>query len=235
MSVKKRNGSRKKPVQQNQEPSLRKLKTSNHAQKFYSDCIRESELTICTGPAGTGKTYLATYVALEKLLDGYVDRIVITRPVVEAGEKLGFLPGTLEEKINPYLLPILDSFEDHVGTQTVKDLIDGGAIEIAPLAFMRGRTFNHSFVILDEAENTTKEQMKMFLTRYGNGSVFVVNGDETQSDLKNKEENGLEWANRKLRPSERIAKVEFARSDIVRSALVAEILGQLDVPDSPED
>jgi phosphate starvation-inducible PhoH-like protein len=218
-----------------QEPTrLRRLKSLNEAQKLYVDSIRNHKLTICTGPAGTGKTYLSTYVALEKLLDGEVTRIVITRPVVEAGEKLGFLPGTLEDKIHPYLLPVLDSFEDHIGSELIKTMLSDGRIEVAPLAFMRGRTFNHCFVILDEAENATKEQMKMFLTRHGNGSIFVVNGDETQSDLGKYSENGLSWVDRKLNVSQNIMKIAFTKTDIVRSPLVTEVLEQLEIPDTQE-
>lgn len=211
--------------------TLAKIKIKNASQQQYVDCIKEGKIIVCNGPAGTGKTYLATHIALEKYLNGEVKRIVITRPVVEAGEKLGFLPGTLEEKINPYLKPIMDAMGDHMNPSTIQQMMLEGNIEVAPLAYMRGRTFNDCFVILDEAENTTREQIKMFLTRFGYGSTFVINGDETQSDLPNASANGLSWINSKLQPTADILKVQFSRRDIVRHPVIAVLLDQLDAPD----
>lgn len=210
----------------------------NIAQELYLESLREQILTICSGPAGSGKTYLVTAVALEKLINQEVDKIVITRPVVEAGEHLGFLPGTLEEKLDPYLLPLMDSIEDHVGTAMAKRLMETGKIEIAPLAFMRGRTFNNAFVILDECQNATVEQVRMFVTRIGYNSIFAINGDTSQSDLRPPRdagpgwENGLQYITRKLRgKNEYISYVEFRNADVVRSPIVQSILYLLDSRD----
>lgn len=212
----------------------------NFAQEQYLDSLRNSPLTIGAGPAGSGKTFVVSGVALEKLLAGEVRKIVLTRPVVEADENLGFLPGTLEEKLDPYLKPLFDAIEDHVGPTMAKKLLETGKIEIAPLAYMRGRTFNYSFVILDEAQNATTKQMKMFLTRIGEGSFYAINGDVTQSDLvppkgvnRNEWEHGLEYAIRKLRGKSRnIQYVEFFNGDVVRSDLCKEVVNLLDSPDS---
>ncbi|HUH03326.1 MAG TPA: PhoH family protein, partial [Kofleriaceae bacterium] len=168
------------------------------AQKRYVDAVRDSDMVFAIGPAGTGKTYLAMAVAVRMLLDKEVKRIVLTRPAVEAGERLGFLPGTLEEKVNPYLRPLYDALHDMLDYNRVRRLMEQDAIEVAPLAFMRGRTLNDSFVILDEAQNTTREQMKMFLTRLGFGSKAVINGDITQSDLPDSAKSGLAEAVRIL-------------------------------------
>lgn len=207
-----------------------KISPKNTAQALYLESLREQPLTICNGPAGSGKTFLVTAIALEKLLNQQVSKIILSRPVVEAGEHLGFLPGTLEEKLNPYLLPLLDSIQDHVGPTMAKKLLESGKIEIAPLAFMRGRSLNNAFVILDECQNATIEQVKMFVTRMGYGSVFAVNGDITQTDLKNRScENGLEYLIRKLRGrDENINYIEFRNSDVVRSEMVRRILNLLD-------
>lgn len=214
------------------------IKAKNLTQTLYLESLREQPLTICGGPAGSGKTYLVTSVAIEKLINNEVDRIVITRPVVEAGEHLGFLPGTLEEKLDPYLLPLIDAIEDHVGPIMTKKLMESGKIEIAPLAFMRGRTFNNCFVILDEAQNSTVEQMKMFVTRMGFDSIFAINGDVTQSDLSKPLkhvgdwENGLQFIIRKLKGrDEKINYIEFQNRDVVRSEMVKRILTLLDSPD----
>jgi phosphate starvation-inducible PhoH-like protein len=206
-----------------------KINAKNTAQQLYLDFLRETPITICLGPAGSGKTYLVTAIALEKLLSKEVNRIVITRPVVEAGEHLGYLPGTLSEKLHPYLLPLLDSIEDHIGPTMTKKLFDNNKIEIAPLAFMRGRTFNNCFVILDEAQNATKEQIKMFITRIGFNSYFAINGDSSQSDLPNKFDNGLIWISNKLKGvSSDIIVHEFNKKDVVRHPLIETILTHLE-------
>jgi phosphate starvation-inducible PhoH-like protein len=204
----------------------------NNSQRFYLDSLETAKVTVGTGPAGSGKSFLAMYVAVQKLLNNEVHRVIITRPVVEAGENLGFLPGTLEDKISPYLLPLLDALNDLVGPTMAKKLLDDKRIEFAPLAFMRGRTFNYTYAILDEAQNTSIEQMKLFITRIGEGSFFAVNGDASQSDLRGVPENGLEWVARKLRGvSSEINIVEFYNSDVVRSEIVKTILQHLDTPE----
>lgn len=208
------------------------------AQALYLESLNESPLTIGAGPAGSGKSFLAMAAALDKLLSNEVSKIVLTRPICEAGEQLGFLPGTFEEKISPYLRPLLDAMEELVGVTMAKKLIETGKVEFAPLAYMRGRTFNNCFVILDEAQNTTPIQMKLFVTRAGNYSTFVVNGDASQCDLDPRDlakfggENGLSWITRRLRGRSRMVNViEFGHSDIQRSELVAEVLMYLDGPD----
>jgi len=204
----------------------------SEAQRFYLESLENSSLTIGVGSAGSGKSFLAMAIAVKKLLEKEVQRIVITRPIVEAGESLGFLPGTFEEKISPYLLPLLDALQDLVGPTMAKKLLDEKMIEFAPLAYMRGRTFNNCYVILDEAQNTTVEQMKLFLTRIGNYSQFAVNGDASQTDLRGVPETGLEWAIRKLAGRmESIQVVEFSSSDVVRSPFLAQMLKHLDAPD----
>lgn len=204
----------------------------NESQRLYMESLEDTPLTIGAGPAGSGKSFLAMSVAVTKLLNKDVSKVVITRPVCEAGESLGFLPGTFEEKIAPYLLPLLDALNDLVGPTMAKKLLDGGQIEFAPLAYMRGRTFNYSYVILDEAQNTTPEQMKLFITRIGEGSQFAVNGDESQSDLKGLQQNGLDWVINKLGGvSANINVVRFSARDCVRSPIVQEILTHLDSPE----
>lgn len=204
----------------------------NDSQRFYLESLSNAKLTIGTGPAGSGKSFLSMAVAVEKLLSNEVSKVVITRPIVEAGESLGFLPGTFEEKISPYLLPLLDALNDLVGPTMAKKLLENGKIEFAPLAYMRGRTFNNCYVILDEAQNTTIEQMKLFVTRIGEYSQFTVNGDVSQSDLRGVPENGLEWVTRKLRGcSSDINVIEFSNSDVVRSEIVKTILQYLDSPE----
>jgi phosphate starvation-inducible PhoH-like protein len=204
----------------------------NESQRFYIESLQSAKLTIGTGPAGSGKSFLAMAIAVEKLLLNEVSKVVITRPIVEAGESLGFLPGTFEEKISPYLLPLLDALNDLVGPTMAKKLLEAGKIEFAPLAYMRGRTFNNSYVILDEAQNTSIEQMKLFITRIGEYSQFTVNGDASQSDLRGVPENGLEWVTRKLRGcSNEINVIEFTNSDVVRSEIVKTILQFIDTPE----
>jgi phosphate starvation-inducible PhoH-like protein len=211
---------------------MKKIQPKNYTQEFYMDTLRDSSIILATGPAGSGKTFIATSIACEMLLKQEVSRIVLTRPIVEAGEKLGFLPGTLEEKVHPYLLPLLDGLNFHLGKKMVEDMMADGRIEIAPLAYMRGRTFDDCFVILDEAENTSKEQMKLILTRIGQNTTMAINGDHTQSDLGYRTENGLTWAVRKLRGADpEINIVEFSKDDIVRSKLIGVILTHLERPD----
>jgi phosphate starvation-inducible PhoH-like protein len=193
-------------------------------QKRYVDSVRKQDMVFAVGPAGTGKTYLAMAVAVRMLLDKEIKRIILTRPAVEAGERLGFLPGTLEEKVNPYLRPLYDALHDMLDYNRVRRLMDQDAIEVAPLAFMRGRTLNDSFVILDEAQNTTREQMKMFLTRLGFGSKAVINGDITQSDLPKGTGSGLGEAVRILERVDGIDVCRFTEADVVRHPLVQDII-----------
>jgi phosphate starvation-inducible protein PhoH and related proteins len=193
-------------------------------QKKYLDAIRHHDVTFGVGPAGTGKTYLAVAMALSALREGRVSRIILTRPAVEAGEALGFLPGDLYEKIMPYLRPLHDALHDMLPAEEVQKQTERGVIEIAPLAYMRGRTLNHAFIILDEAQNSTTEQMFMFLTRLGINSKAVVTGDETQVDLPTHKHSGLIEAHRVLKNTEGIAIVEFTRRDVVRHQLVQRII-----------
>jgi phosphate starvation-inducible PhoH-like protein len=193
-------------------------------QKKYLDAIRNHDVTFGVGPAGTGKTYLAVAMALSALREGRVSRIILTRPAVEAGEALGFLPGDLYEKIMPYLRPLHDALHDMLPAEDVQKQTERGIIEIAPLAYMRGRTLNHAFIILDEAQNSTAEQMFMFLTRLGINSKAVVTGDETQVDLPSHKHSGLIEAHRVLKHTEGISIVEFTRRDVVRHPLVQRII-----------
>lgn len=193
-------------------------------QKKYLDAIRRHDVTFGIGPAGTGKTYLAVAMALSALREGKVSRIILTRPAVEAGEALGFLPGDLYEKIMPYLRPLHDALQDMLPSEEVQKHTERGTIEIAPLAYMRGRTLNHAFIILDEAQNSTTEQMFMFLTRLGMNSKAVITGDETQIDLPHHKQSGLLEAHRALRDTEGIAVIEFSKRDVVRHQLVQRII-----------
>src|SRR5437016_5870238 len=193
-------------------------------QKKYLDAIRCYDVTFGVGPDGTAKTYQAVAIALSALREGRVSRIVLTRPAVEAGEALGFLPGDLYEKIKPYLRPLHDALQDMLPAEEIQKHTERGVIEIAPLAYMRGRTLNHAFIILDEAQNSTMEQMFMFLTRLGVSSKAVITGDETQIDLPPHKQSGLLEAHRVLRHIEGIAIVEFSKRDIVRHALVQRII-----------
>jgi len=193
-------------------------------QKKYVEAIREHDITFGLGPAGTGKTYLAVAMAVAALRDQKVSRIILTRPAVEAGEALGFLPGDLYEKIAPYLRPLHDALHDMLPAEEIQKYTERGIIEIAPLAYMRGRTLNHAFVILDEAQNSTTEQMFMFLTRLGHNSKAVVTGDPTQIDLPPHKNSGLLEAHRALRQIDGIAMVEFQKRDIVRHPLVQRII-----------
>lgn len=226
---------KKKYVAPVKETYMKKIQPKNYTQELYIEHLRNDPIILGQGPAGSGKTFIATAIAVEKLLANEVSKIVLTRPVVESGEKLGFLPGTLEEKIHPYLLPLLDGLNAHLGPKKVQDFLADGKIEVAPLAYMRGRTFDNCFVLLDEAENTTIDQMKLFLTRIGYNTTMAVNGDHTQTDLSKHIETGLSWAVRKLRgKSEMISVVEFSKSDIVRSPLIGMMLTHLESPD-PKD
>lgn len=205
----------------------------NAAQKKYLDALRSHELVFAVGPAGTGKTYLAVAMALSLLQARRIKKIVLTRPAVEAGERLGFLPGDLAEKVNPYLRPLYDALYDMAPQAKVASMLETGVIEIAPLAFMRGRTLNDAFVILDEAQNTTREQMKMFLTRMGFGSRMVVTGDVTQIDLPQnpgeiRERSGLIHALAILENLPGLAIHRFSKSDVVRHPLVGAIVGAYD-------
>jgi len=204
--------------------SKRLITPKGIAQKRYVDLIRTKDLTFSVGPAGTGKTYLAVAMAVNELTNQRYRKIVLTRPAVEAGERLGFLPGDLVEKINPYLRPLYDALNDILDPDRTQALIAGGQIEIAPLAFMRGRTLNDSFVILDEAQNTTVEQMKMFLTRLGYSSKAVVTGDTSQIDLPGSTTSGLVDAVRVLDGIEGIGFCRFTGVDVVRHPLVQEII-----------
>jgi phosphate starvation-inducible protein PhoH and related proteins len=194
------------------------------AQKLYIDSIRNNDMVFGIGPAGTGKTYLAMATAVSALMEKKVNRIVLARPAVEAGERLGFLPGDLSEKVNPYLRPLYDALFDMLDFDKGSALIQKGIIEVAPLAFMRGRTLNDSFVILDEAQNTTSEQMKMFLTRLGFGSKAVITGDVTQIDLPADRISGLVEAEKLLSKIEGIKFVHFSEIDVVRHSLVQDII-----------
>jgi len=202
-------------------------------QRRYIDAIRSHDVVFGLGPAGTGKTYLAVAMALSALMKDEVQRIVLCRPAVEAGEKLGFLPGDLVEKVNPYLRPLYDSLHDMVDFERIGRFIDRGVIEIAPLAFMRGRTLAESFVILDEAQNTTPEQMKMFLTRLGNGSKAVITGDPSQVDLPRGKRSGLAHAVDVLGRVRGIAVTRFGPSDVVRHGLVSAIIRAYDRASRP--
>jgi phosphate starvation-inducible PhoH-like protein len=199
-------------------------------QRRYIEAIAESTLTFGIGVSGTGKTYLAVAAAVRRLRAGEVKRLVITRPVVEAGEHLGFLPGDLQAKLNPYMRPVYDALYDLIGFEDANRLEDAGVIEVAPLAYMRGRTLSQAFVILDEAQNTSIAQMKMFLTRLGEGSCMVVSGDPSQSDLEDPARSGLLDAVRRLRGYTSVAVVEFGTKDIVRHPLVEQIVRAYEGP-----
>jgi phosphate starvation-inducible protein PhoH and related proteins len=202
----------------------RSIAPKSIAQKRYVDAIRAHDIVFGIGPAGTGKTYLAMAMAVAFLQERKVKRIILARPAVEAGEKLGFLPGDLAEKVNPYLRPLYDALNDMMAAERAASLIEQGVVEVAPLAFMRGRTLNDAFVILDEAQNTTVEQMKMFLTRIGYNSKAVVTGDVTQVDLPTGKASGLRHAQRILKGIEGIGFSEFSDVDVVRHPLVQEVI-----------
>ena len=202
----------------------RMIRPKTHGQQGYMAAIRENTLTFAIGPAGTGKTYLAMAAAVDALVNGSVRRIILTRPAVEAGERLGFLPGDLTAKVDPYLRPLYDALWDMLGPEETLDLIDKGTIEIAPLAYMRGRTLNDACVILDEAQNTTPEQMKMFLTRLGFNSKMIITGDVTQTDLPDDRRSGLGVVRKILGDIPGVAFVELTSRDVVRHRIVASIV-----------
>jgi phosphate starvation-inducible protein PhoH and related proteins len=202
----------------------RRVSPKTRNQKAYTDAIRSTRVTFGIGPAGTGKTYLAVALAVDALSKGEVSRIILTRPVVEAGESLGYLPGDIAAKVDPYFRPLYDALYEMIEPSKFQSHLERGIIEIAPLAFMRGRTLNDAFIILDEAQNTTAQQMKMFLTRLGFGSKMVVTGDLTQADLPKGRPSGLQDARKKLTGVEGVSFVQLWREDIVRSDLVMRIV-----------
>ncbi len=200
------------------------IKCKTVGQKTYVDAIKKKDVTFGIGPAGTGKTYLAVCLAVQAYKQKQIDKIILTRPAVEAGEKLGFLPGDLQTKVDPYLRPLYDALEEMLGAETYLKLMERGTIEVAPLAYMRGRTLSNAFIILDEAQNTTREQMKMFLTRLGDGSKMVVTGDVTQIDLPDGKRSGLEHAVNVLKDVDGIAEIYLTDKDVVRNPLVMSIV-----------
>jgi phosphate starvation-inducible PhoH-like protein len=201
-----------------------KIKARTVNQKKLVDSIQKNDMVFAIGPAGTGKTYTAVALAVKALKAKEVKRIVLTRPAVEAGENLGFLPGDLKEKLDPYLMPLYDALRDMIPPERLAEMIQYGVIEIAPLAFMRGRTLDKAFVILDEAQNTTIMQMKMFLTRMGMTAKFVITGDMSQVDLPGKQRSGLAYATSILRDVDGIGIIEMGQSDIIRHKLIAKII-----------
>jgi phosphate starvation-inducible PhoH-like protein len=202
----------------------RRVKPMSPGQRVYVDCIANNDLTFCIGPAGTGKTYLAVAAAVSMLKRGQVRKLVLVRPAVEAGEKLGFLPGTMQDKVNPYLRPLLDALHDMMPFEQIERFMAVDLIEIVPLAFMRGRTLNDACIICDEAQNTTKSQMLMFLTRLGHGSKMIVTGDTSQIDLDDPRDSGLIDAVRRLRRTRGIAMCTLDGADIVRHSLVQRVV-----------
>ncbi|MDD4691475.1 MAG: PhoH family protein [Eubacterium aggregans] len=204
------------------------IRSKTIGQKKYIEAIRKNEMVFGIGPAGTGKTYLAMAMAITAFKNGEVDRLVLTRPAVEAGEKLGFLPGDLQDKVDPYLRPLYDALFEIMGAEAFERNMEKGLIEVAPLAYMRGRTLENAYIILDEAQNTTPEQMKMFLTRFGAGSKVVVTGDVTQVDLPEGKRSGLKEVQHILKGVTGIAFIQFTESDVVRHRLVQRIIEAYD-------
>ncbi|MEL6777647.1 MAG: PhoH family protein [Cyanobacteria bacterium J06597_16] len=200
------------------------IRAKTFRQQQYIQALRKKDLTFCTGPAGTGKTFLAAMVAVKALMNEEYERLILTRPAVEAGERLGFLPGDLQEKVNPYLRPLYDALHELIDPERIPHMMERGIIEVAPLAYMRGRTLSNAFVILDEAQNTTPAQMKMVLTRLGFNSRMVVTGDVTQSDLPQYQKSGLALATKVLSKVEGIAFCELTKADVVRHQLVQRIV-----------
>ncbi|MGO4994430.1 PhoH family protein [Jeotgalibaca porci] len=211
------------------------IRAKNVGQKVYYEAVKKNDIVFGIGPAGTGKTFLAVVMAVQALKKGQVQKIILTRPAVEAGENLGFLPGDLKEKVDPYLRPVYDALYAIFGVEHTTRLMERGVIEIAPLAYMRGRTLDDAFVILDEAQNTTVAQMKMFLTRLGFGSKMIVNGDKTQIDLPRGVKSGLIDAENKLKGISEIAFVSFDAQDVVRHPVVARIINAYDQKEKVEE
>lgn len=205
------------------------IRAKTLGQRHYINAIKKNDLVFGIGPAGTGKTYLAVVMAVKAMKEGKVRKIILTRPAVEAGESLGFLPGDLKEKVDPYLRPLYDALHDLFGVEHTERLIDRGTIEIAPLAYMRGRTLDEAFVLLDEAQNTTPEQMKMFLTRLGFGSKMIITGDITQVDLPRGKESGLRVAQKILKNIQGVRLMYMQQSDVVRHPLVQKIINAYEV------
>lgn len=200
------------------------IRAKTFRQRQYIQAVRTHDLTFCIGPAGTGKTFLAAVLAVQALLSNQYERLILTRPAVEAGERLGFLPGDLQQKVNPYLRPLYDALYEFIDPEKIPSLMERGVIEVAPIAYMRGRTLNNAFVILDEAQNTTPAQMKMILTRLGFKSRMVVTGDLTQTDLPSNQASGLAVAQRILQATEGIAFCHLSKADVVRHPLVQRIV-----------
>ena len=227
-SVKKNNNSKKTSNIQSLDQLIKTPKKSviarSDKQSEYIKALRENEITMALGPAGTGKSFLAVSVGITLLMEKKVERVILSRPAVEAGEKLGFLPGDMKEKVDPYLRPLYDALYDLFGFEKIQKKIDCGEIEIAPLAFMRGRTLKNSFAILDEAQNATATQIKMFLTRIGENSKLVVNGDPSQIDLINKSQSGLIKSKKILSKINQIKIIEFNHKDVVRHPLISKII-----------
>ncbi|MBF2035694.1 MAG: PhoH family protein [Leptolyngbyaceae cyanobacterium T60_A2020_046] len=209
------------------------VRAKTFRQRQYIQALKRYDLIFCTGPAGTGKTFLAAMVGVQALLDGEYERLILTRPAVEAGERLGFLPGDLQQKVNPYLRPLYDALHELIDSEKIPSLMERGVIEVAPLAYMRGRTLNNAFIILDEAQNTTPAQMKMVLTRLGFQSRMVVTGDTTQTDLAAGQTSGLAIAHKILAHVEGIAFCKLTQADVVRHPLVQRIVAAYEHYESP--
>ena len=208
----------------------RELKPKTEGQEEYIKCVLKNDITFCDGPAGTGKTAVSVGLACQHLLDKKVEKIVITRPVIESGRGLGFLPGTFSEKIHPYLVPVLEEMTAYLGRESVNTFRSSNTIEVCPLEYMRGRNFHHSFIILDEAQNATFEQVKMFMTRLGWGSKAVINGDVEQSDLPSHAQGALDKCFDRLEGVQNVGLVSLGNEDIVRNDTVARILQHLNQP-----
>ncbi|MBW4695634.1 MAG: PhoH family protein [Lyngbya sp. HA4199-MV5] len=209
------------------------IRAKTFRQRQYIQAVRTHDLTFCIGPAGTGKTFLAAVLAVQALLANQYERLILTRPAVEAGEKLGFLPGDLQQKVNPYLRPLYDALYEFIDAEKIPALMERGVIEVAPIAYMRGRTLNNAFVILDEAQNTTPSQMKMLLTRLGFRARMVVTGDLTQTDLPNYQSSGLAVAEKILRSVEGVAFCHLSKADVVRHPLVQRIVAAYEQHEQP--
>ena len=220
--------SRRKPKEAGHTKRRKSLKAKTKNQEVYIKAIEDNDVTLCTGPAGTGKTAVSVGLACDYLLDGRVEKIVVTRPVIESGRGLGFLPGTFEEKIHPYLIPVLEEMEYRLNTNRVQAYRDEGKIEVCPLEYMRGRNFHNCFMILDEAQNATFEQLKMFVTRIGWDSKAVINGDMDQTDLANSSQGGLDTFLYRLDNIDGVGVAELTEDDIIRNKIISKILNALD-------